>query len=95
MRALLVSSAKDPLAKLLKPSVDEHGPTLEAVQEQLRAAEAALKELALWFAEKPEPPADVFGPLAAFVLDPNPTLTLLLTLTVTLTRSAGRLRARP
>ena len=72
MRALLASSAKDPLAKLLKPSVDEHGPTLEAVRAQLRAAEAALKELALWFAEKPEPPADVFGPLAAFVLDPNP-----------------------
>ena len=37
--ALLASSAKDPLAKLLKPSVDEHGPTLEAVQAQLRAAE--------------------------------------------------------
>ena len=39
MRALLASSAKDPLAKLLKPSVDEHGPTLEAVRAQLRAAE--------------------------------------------------------
>ena len=29
----------------------------------------ALRELAIWFAEKPAPPADVFGPLAAFVLD--------------------------
>ena len=69
MRALLGSSAKDPLAKLLKPSVAEHGPTLDALQAQLKKADVVLKELAIWFAEKPAPPADVFGPLAAFVLD--------------------------
>tara|TARA_B100000768_G_C11135159_1_gene313561 strand:- start:253 stop:624 length:372 start_codon:yes stop_codon:yes gene_type:complete len=69
MRALLASSTKDPLAKLLKPSVAEHGPTLDALQAQLRAADVALRELAIWFAEKPAPPADVFGPLAAFVLE--------------------------